>query len=136
MLSIRILAANQAGNVANSDESKCVKPETEKSKSQKLAKSRKLSKSKSEKSKKPSKSKNSSNFNATEAGPSLLTPNARTAFNRLWLAFIKALILCYFDPDCHIWIKTNISGYAISEMLSQLTSKTSLDGVVTKVNLG
>ena len=28
-----------------------------------------------------------------EAGPSLLTPNARTVFNRLQLAFIEAPIL-------------------------------------------
>ena len=67
-----------------------------KSKSQNLVKSQKLSKlgkSKIEKSKKPSKSGNSPNFDATETGLSFLTPKAKTAFNRLWLAFTKAPIL-------------------------------------------
>ena len=75
-------------------------------KSEKTSKSRKLSKSgksKSEKTfksqnlaklkKKLLKSGNSTNFNATKDGMKFLTPNARTAFNCLWLAFTKALIL-------------------------------------------
>ena len=69
---------------------------SEKLKSQNLAKFRKLSKSeksKSEKSKKQLNSENSPNFVATETGPRFLTPDARIAFNRLWLAFIKTLIL-------------------------------------------
>ena len=64
-------------------------------KSQNLAKSRKLSKSeksKSEKSKKWLKSRNLSNFSAKKAGPNFLTPDVKTTFNRLWLAFTKALI--------------------------------------------
>ena len=68
----------------------------ETSKSQKSAKSRKLSKSgksKGEKLKKLSKSGNSSNFNTKNSGPSFLTPKARSAFNRLRLAFTKAPIL-------------------------------------------
>ena len=65
----------------------------------KLLKTGKLSKSgnskgkKLAKSKKPSKSGNSPNFDAKEAGPSFLTPEARSAFNRLRLAFTKAPIL-------------------------------------------
>ena len=68
-------------------------------KSRKLSKGLKLSKSgnskskKLAKSKKPTKSRNSPNSNAKKAGPSFLTPKARVAFNRLRLAFIKALIL-------------------------------------------
>ena len=58
-----------------------------KSKSQKLAKSQKLSKSRK------SKSRNLSNFNVTKTGISFLSPDAKTAFNRLRLAFIKASIL-------------------------------------------
>ena len=79
-----------------------------KSKSQKSSKSQKLSKlrkSKSEKlttSKKPSKNENSPNFSAKEAGSSFLTFGAKKAFNRLWFAFIKALILRHFDLECHI----------------------------------
>ena len=76
-----------------------------KSKGQKLAKSQKLSKSrksKGKKSKKPSKSGNSPSFDATEAGPSFLTPDTKISFNCLWLAFTKALILWHFNPECHI----------------------------------
>ena len=68
---------------------------------EKMFKSRNLAKSR----KMLSKSGNSTNFNttetrpkfltlnATEVGPKFLTLDARTVFNRLWLAFIKALIL-------------------------------------------
>ena len=111
----------------------------ETSKSQKLAKSQKLSKSgksKGEKSKKSPKSGNSPNFGATGSGPSFLTPEARSAFNHLWLAFTKAPILWHFDRECYIRIETDASGYAIDGMLRQLASETSLDGVVTKTNLG
>ena len=112
---------------------------SKKSKGKKSAKSQKLSKSeksKGEKSKKPPKSGNSPNFGATGSGPSFLTPEARSAFNRLRLAFTKAPILRHFDPECHIWIETNASGYAIGDVLSQLASGTSPDGVVTKTDLG
>ena len=77
-----------------------------KSKSEKTSKSRKLSKSGKSKGEKTSKSRNlaksgkklsksgnSTNFDATEDGPKFLTPDARTAFNRLRLAFTKAPIL-------------------------------------------
>ena len=59
------------------------------SKSQKLAKSQKLSKS----GKTSSKSGNLPNFGAMESGPSFLTLEARSVFNRLWLAFNEAPIL-------------------------------------------
>ena len=108
------------------------------SKSQKSAKSQKLSmprKSKGEKLKKPSKSGNSPNFDVKNSGPSFLTPKARSAFNRLWLAFTKALILWHFDPKYHIQIKTDALGYAIGDMLSQLASGTSPNRVIIKANL-
>ena len=60
-----------------------------KSKSKKTLRSQNLAKL----GKKLSKNNNSTNFNATEAGPKFLTSNARTVFNYLWLAFIEALIL-------------------------------------------
>ena len=110
-----------------------------KSKSQKSAKSQKLSKSgksKDEKSKKRSKSGNLPNFDAKDTGPSFLTPKARSAFNRLRLVFTKAPIFWHFDPECHIQIETDAWGYAIGDVLSQLASGNSLDGVVTKTNLG
>ena len=100
-------------------------------KSEKTSKSRKLSKSgksKGEKTsksqnsaksgKKSSKSGNSTNFDATEDGPKFLTPDARTAFNHLRLAFTEALILRHFDLECHIRIETDVSGYAIGDILS------------------
>ena len=49
-----------------------------------------------------------------------LTPDARRAFTQLRQAFTKAPILQHFDPECHIWIETDASGYAIGAMLSQL----------------
>ena len=81
------------------------------------------------------KNRNSPNFNAKNSGLSFLIPKARSAFKRLRLAFTKPPIFRHFDPKCHIWIKTNTLSYAISGVLSQLASKTSLDGVVTKANL-
>ena len=108
-----------------------------KSKGQKLAKSQKLfksGKSKVEKLKKPPKSGNRPNFNAKNTGSSFLTPKARSAFNHIWLAFTKALILRYFDLKCHIRIKTDASSYIISDVLSQLASGTSPDRVVTKID--
>ena len=100
-------------------------------KGQKTSKSRKSVKS----GKNLSKSGNSPNFGATETGPSFLTSGARETFNRLRLACTKAPILRHFDPEYHIWIKTNASGYVIGCVLSQLASGTSTDEVVTKTDL-
>ena len=52
--------------------------------------------------------------------PNFLTPNVKKAFNYLRLAFIKAPILRHFDLESYVRIKTNASGYAIGEILSQL----------------
>ena len=141
VLGARMLAADEVGSVGgggdgSSDGSKRVEPKTGRSESQKLSKSGNSKGKKSAKSKKPSKSGNSPHFNAKKAGSSFLTPEARSIFNRLWLAFTKAPILRHFDPECHIWIETNASGYAIGDVLSQLASGTSPDGVVTKTDLG
>ena len=103
-----------------------------KSKSEKMSKSRNLAKSE----KKLSKSGNSTNFDATEDKPKFLTPNTRTAFNRLRLAFTEASILWHFNPKYHIWIETDVLSYAIGGVLNKLTSGINLDGVVIKTNLG
>ena len=58
---------------------------SEDSKSKKWSKSQKLAKSR----KKLLKSRNLPNFNAKKNGPSFLTPDTRTVFNYLWLAFTK-----------------------------------------------
>ena len=131
-----VLFVNEVGGVEDSDKliEKCGKQ----SKTRKLLKSLKLSKFQklAKSGKKLSTNRNSPNFGATKAELSFLTSDARTAFNHWRLAFIKAPIFWYFDLECHIWIETDISGYAIGGVLSQLTSGTSSDKVVTKANLG
>ena len=122
---------------------------SEKLKSEKMFKSRKLSKSgksKGEKTsksqnlaksgKKLSKSGNSTNSDATKDKPKFLIPDAGTVFNRLQLAFTETPILWHFDPKCHIQIETDALGYTIGGVLSQLTSGTNPNGVVTKADLG
>ena len=49
-----------------------------------------------------------------------LIPDAKQAFIQLRQAFTKASILQHFDPKYHIRIKTDMLGYAISGLLSQL----------------
>ena len=124
-----MLAANKTNGVKSSDEliEKCRKL----SKTRKLPKFQKLAKSR----KKLLKSGNLPNFNAKKNRPSFLILNTRTTFNYLWLAFIKALILQYFDLECHIWIETDVLGYAISGILSQLASETKPNKIVSKTNL-
>ena len=51
-----------------------------------------------------------------------LTPEDSLAFNRLRQAFTDVLILHHFIPERHIGIATDASGYAISGVLSQVTS--------------
>ena len=46
--------------------------------------------------------------------------NAKKAINYLWLVFIKAPILQYFDLESYIRIETDGSGYIIDGVLSQL----------------
>ena len=50
-----------------------------------------------------------------------LTPAAKRALIQLRQAFTKPPILRHFDPECHIPIETDESGYAIGGVLSQLT---------------
>ena len=51
-----------------------------------------------------------------------LISHAKRIFTQLTQVFIKAPILQYFDSKCHIQIKTDASGYAIDNLLSQLTN--------------
>ena len=75
---------------------------------------------------KSKKSKNAKSGIQTRIGatgePTFLTPGAREAFNQLRQAFTEAPILRHFDPECHIRIETDASGYAIGGVLSQLIS--------------
>ena len=63
----------------------------------------------------------SSDIGAT-GEPIFLTPGAKETFNHLKQAFIEAPILRHFDPECHIRIEIDVSGYAIGRVLSQLSS--------------
>ena len=66
------------------------------------------------------KSRNSSKSKKMESG--FLTSRARKAFTELRQAFVKAPILHHFDLERHIRVETDVSGYAIGGVLSQLTS--------------
>ena len=72
------------------------------------------------KARKTSKSKNLSKSQKT-VGLDFLTLGAKLAFTKLRQAFLKASILHHFDPERHIRIETDVSGYAIGGVLSQLT---------------
>ena len=54
-------------------------------------------------------------------GLDFFIPKARLAFIKLRQAFVKALIFYHFDSKRYIRIKTDVLGYAIIEVLSQLT---------------
>ena len=69
------------------------------------------------------KGQNLSKSKKTKSG--FFTSGARKAFTKLRQAFIKALILHHFDPKCHIRVETDVSGYTIDGILSQLTSDNS-----------
>ena len=73
------------------------------------------------KGQKTSKSKNLSKSKKTVKSDFLI-PKARLMFIELRQAFIKAPIFHHFDPEYHIQIKTNVLGYSINRVLSQLTS--------------
>ena len=100
-------------------------------KGKKLSKSWKLAKSR----RNLSKNENLPNFDIEKTRPSFLISEAKAAFNHLQLAFIKTLILWHFDLEYHIWIETKASRYTIGRMLSKLTSGTSPNRVVTKIDL-
>lgn len=53
-----------------------------------------------------------------------LTHKTKITFVQLRKAFIKDLILHYFEPDWYIWIETNTFRYAIGGVFSSLTLKT------------
>ena len=55
------------------------------------------------------------------SGTNFLTPRAKKIFIYLQKTFIKALILRHFDPQCYIWIEIDALGYAIGEVLTQMT---------------
>ena len=86
-------------------------------------------------SKKSAKSKKMKSVHDSEE-PKFLTSKAKEAFNRLKQTFTKASILQHFDPECHIWIETDASGYTIERVLNQLTPNqvTSDDAIGSNVD--
>ena len=88
----------------------------------------------SDASKKSAKSRRMRSAHSEE--PKFLTSEAKEAFNRLRQAFTEAPILRHFDPECHIRIETDASGYAIGGVLSQLTPNqvTSDDAIGSNVD--
>ena len=56
--------------------------------------------------------------------PSFLTPNTRQAFIQLRQVFTEAPILQHFDSERTIRIETDVFGYAIGSVLSQMTLET------------
>ena len=71
-----------------------------------------------------------------KVGTGFFTPKARLVFTQLRQAFIEVPILHHFNPESHIRIKNDVSGYAIGGVLSQLSSGTRPDEVVIKADLG
>ncbi len=88
-------------------------------KSHKGQKGQKMAKSK--KSIRAEKAEASRAKNLGQSG-SFLDSEARKAFTKLRQVFVEAPILNHFDPEYHIRIETDASGYAIGGILSQLTS--------------
>ena len=81
-----------------------------------MSKSKKSTKSKNLiKSKKLSKSKK------TVELLDFLIPKARLAFTKLKQVFVKALIFYHFDSEYYIQVETDVPGYAIVGVFSQLT---------------
>ena len=64
------------------------------------------------------------------SGVEFLTFGAKEAFIHLRKAFTEAPILRHFDPEHHIQIETDASGYAIGEVLSQMISDQHFSGHV------
>ena len=85
-------------------------------------------------SKKSAKSKRIKSVHDLEE-PQFLTFKAKEAFNRLRQAFTKAPILQHFDPECHIQIETDASGYAIGGVPSQLTPNQMTSGDAIRSNV-
>ncbi len=69
------------------------------------------------------------------SGTDFLTIGAKEAFIHLQKAFTKAPILRHFNPEYHIRIETDASGYAIGGVLSQMTLDQHSSGHVTHKNL-
>ena len=67
---------------------------------------------------KSSKSKYLSKSKKTVRFSDFLTFRAKLAFIKLRQAFLEAPILHHFNPERHIQIETDVSGYAISRVLN------------------
>ena len=77
--------------------------------------------SQSDVSRKLAESKSWTNSGNNLEEPKFFNFEAKEAFNRLRQAFTKGPIFRHFDLESHIRIEIDASGYAIGEVLSQLT---------------
>ncbi len=68
---------------------------------------------------------------ANFSGTDFLTFKAKKAFLHLQKAFTKILILRHFDPKCYIQIETDVLGYIIGGVLSQIIFDQHFSGHVT-----
>ncbi len=68
------------------------------------------------------------------SGTDFLTSETKIAFFNLQKAFIKASILYHLDLASHIQIETDVSGYAIGGILSQLTLDHSFSSHMISIN--
>ncbi len=75
------------------------------------------------------------NFAKANSGTDFLIPKTKKAFIHLQKAFTKAPIFRHFDPKYHIRIETDVLGYAISGVLSQMISNQHFSGHVTHEDL-
>ena len=135
LIANELLAANKINSIK--DNNKSIKKYRKLSKVRKLVKGLKLFKSQklAKSRKKLSKSENLSNFDTKKNKPSFFTFDAKTIFNCLWLAFIKALIFRHFDLKYYIWIEAEVSSYTIDNMLNQLVFATWPNKVIIKTYL-
>ena len=78
----------------------------------------------------------SPNSRNKEAGMGFFIPKTRLAFTQLRQTFVEAPILHHFNPESIIQIETDVSGYAIDGILSQLFFGIKPNEVVTKIDLG
>ena len=53
-------------------------------------------------------------------GAGYLTSGTKKTINHLWHGFTQPPIFQHFNLKCYIWSETDVSGYAIGKVLSQL----------------
>lgn len=81
------------------------------------------------------KSKKIAKNNFIRIRPSFFTSVARKVFKKLRFVFNKALIFYYFNLKYYIQVKTNVLGYTIRSVLSQLNYGINFNIIAFKIDL-